>query len=50
MVTSDVTARQFPRLEMGRNWISIFAHMMFGAVAALSYKWLQNSKGQKAKF
>ena len=39
----------FPWFEMARNWISIFAHMMFGAVAALSYKWLQNRKGQEAK-
>ena len=33
----------FPWFEMARNWISIFAHVMFGAVAALSYKWLQKS-------
>ena len=40
----------FPWFEMARNWISIFAHMMFGAVAALAYKWLQNRKGREAKF
>ena len=40
----------FPWFEMARNWVSIFAHMMFGAVAALSYKWLQNRKGREAKF
>lgn len=34
----------FPWFEMARNWVSIFAHMMFGAVAALSYKWLENRK------
>lgn len=39
----------FPWFEMARNWISIFAHVMFGAVAALSYKWLQKSNGQAAR-
>ena len=34
----------FPWFEMARNWISIFAHVMFGAVAALAYKWLQKSR------
>lgn len=33
----------FPWFEMARNWVSIFAHMMFGAVAALSYKWLKRA-------
>ena len=40
----------FPWFEMARNWVSIFAHMMFGAVAALSYKWLKNRKSQEARF
>ena len=39
----------FPWFSMARNWISIFSHVMFGAVAALSYKWLQNPQGQTAK-
>lgn len=39
----------FPWFAMARNWISIFSHVMFGAVAALSYKWLQNPQGQTAK-
>ena len=39
----------FPWFEMARNWISIFAHVMFGAVAALSYKWLQKPNGQVAR-
>lgn len=39
----------FPWFAMARNWISIFSHLMFGAVAALSYKWLQNPQGQTAK-
>ena len=39
----------FPWFEMARNWISIFAHVMFGAVAALSYKWLQKPNGQAAR-
>ena len=39
----------FPWFEMARNWVSIFAHIMFGAVAALSYKWLENRKSQEAK-
>ena len=33
----------FPWFAMARNWISIFAHVMFGVVAALSYKWLLKS-------
>jgi uncharacterized membrane protein YagU involved in acid resistance len=39
----------FPWFAMARNWISIFAHVMFGAVAALSYMWLQKPRGQTAK-
>jgi len=31
----------FPWFAMARNWISIFSHLMFGAIAALAYKWLQ---------
>ena len=34
----------FPWFEMARNWVSIFAHVMFGAVSALAYKWLQKSR------
>jgi len=34
----------FPWFAMARNWISIFAHVMFGAVAALSYVWLRRSR------
>lgn len=33
----------FPWFAMARNWVSIFAHVMFGAVAALSYTWLRRS-------
>ena len=33
----------FPWFAMARNWISIFAHVMFGVVAALSYKGLLKS-------
>ena len=33
----------FPWFAMARNWISIFAHVMFGVVAALSYKSLLKS-------
>lgn len=34
----------FPWFAKARNSISIFAHMMFGAVAALSYGWLRGSR------
>lgn len=34
----------FPWFAMGRGWISIFAHLMFGLIAALAYKWLQKPK------
>ena len=34
----------FPWFAMARNWVSIFAHVMFGAVAALSYVWLRRSR------
>ena len=34
----------FPWFAMARNWVSIFAHVMFGAVAALSYAWLRRHK------
>lgn len=33
----------FPWFAMARNWVTIFAHVMFGVVAALSYKWLLKS-------
>jgi len=39
----------FPWFAMARNWVSIFAHVMFGAVAAWSYMWLQNPRGQTVK-
>jgi uncharacterized membrane protein YagU involved in acid resistance len=34
----------FPWFEMARNWISIFAHIVFGAITAGTYKWLQKPK------
>ena len=34
----------FPLFAMARNWISICAHMMFGAVAVLSYGWVRGSR------
>lgn len=34
----------FPWFAMARNWVSIFAHIVFGAVTAWAYKWLQNRK------
>ena len=33
----------FPWFAMGRNWISIFSHIVFGAVAAWAYKTLARS-------
>ncbi len=33
----------FPWFAMARNWISIFAHVTFGAVAALAYGWLRKA-------
>lgn len=32
-----VAPMAFPWFEMGRNWIGVFAHIMFGAVIAVSY-------------
>ena len=34
----------FPWFATARNWVSIFAHVMFGAVAAFSYVWLRRSR------
>lgn len=34
----------FPWFEMARNWVSIFAHVMFGAVAGLAYVWLRKPR------
>lgn len=33
----------FPWFAMARNWISVFAHLVFGLVAAWSYKGLQGA-------
>lgn len=35
----------FPWFANARNWISIFAHIVFGLVAAAAYKGLQKPKG-----
>ncbi|MDQ3007384.1 MAG: hypothetical protein M3R47_18615, partial [Chloroflexota bacterium] len=34
----------FPWFAMARNWISIFAHIMFGLIAAAAYKQLAKPK------
>ncbi|MDT8319475.1 MAG: hypothetical protein RQ826_03000 [Xanthomonadales bacterium] len=38
-----VAPMAFPWFEMGRNWIGAFAHIMFGAVIAISYMMLRKS-------
>ncbi len=37
-----IAAALFPWFAMARNWISIFAHIMFGAVAGAAYVGLRN--------
>lgn len=34
----------FPWFAMARNWITISTHLVFGAVAAWAYKWLQKPR------
>lgn len=34
----------FPWFEMARNWVSIFAHVMFGAAVGLAYVWLRRPR------
>lgn len=34
----------FPWFTMARNWVSIFAHVMFGAVVGLAYVWLRKPR------
>jgi uncharacterized membrane protein YagU involved in acid resistance len=37
----------FPWFEMARNWISVFAHAMFGAILGVSYIGLRKPKGAR---
>ncbi len=34
----------FPWFTMARNWVSVFAHVMFGAALGIAYVWLRNRK------
>lgn len=34
----------FPWFTMARNWVSIFAHIMFGVALGVAYVWLRNRK------
>jgi uncharacterized membrane protein YagU involved in acid resistance len=38
----------FPWFAMARNWVSIFAHIVFGVVAAWAYKALAPSRADRA--
>lgn len=38
----------FPWFADARNWVSIFAHLVFGGIAAWIYKGLQRSRAQRA--
>lgn len=38
----------FPWFTMARNWVSVFAHVMFGAVLGLAYVGLRNRRAAHA--
>lgn len=38
-----IASAMFPWFAMARGWVSAVAHIMFGAVAGLSYTWLRRA-------
>lgn len=48
LVNFYVMTAVFPWFGMARNWVSIFAHIMFGLIAAAAYKGLQKPEVKAA--
>lgn len=47
LINFHVLTAAFPWFADARNWVSIFAHLVFGGVAAWIYKGLQRSRVQR---